>query len=379
MNLQLFEYYSNYITAPFVATIVGASMVLFAVITLILAICLFKNKNRGLYAATKTFSIIGLIVSVLLTITYITAIALIALSSELFSYTGGGVIGSIRDLTCGIFLAPTKFGVTYATSTINTAVPFIFYTITIFAPAVLGFIAFIVSCLAQRSSRKARRSAAAVTPLNVAPINNPVNNNIQSMPQPQPVPVPAAAPAPVPAPIPSPAPVAEDNTPIDEAPIKKLVPDSAEEVPAEKVEEAPAEKAEEAPAEKTEEAPAEKTEEAPAEKTEEAPAEKTEETPAEKTEEAPAEKTEEAPAEKVEEKPINEDKILNLMSAPPAENTVANDKPLFCMNCGSALNGGAFCINCGTPAVSKAKTCKSCNAELAEDAKFCMICGAKVE
>lgn len=363
MNLQLFEYYSNYITAPFVATIVGASMVLFAVITLILAICLFKNKNRGLYAATKTFSIIGLIVSVLLTITYITAIALIALSSELFSYTGGGVIGSIRDLTCGIFLAPTKFGVTYATSTINTAVPFIFYTITIFAPAVLGFIAFILSCLAQRSSRKARRNAATVAPLNVAPINNPVDNNIQSMSQPQPVPAHATAPAPVPAPIPSPAPVAEDNTPIDEAPIKKLVPDSAEEVPAEK----------------TEEAPTEKTEEAPAEKTEEAPAEKTEEAPAEKTEEAPAEKAEEAPAEKVEEKPINEDKILNLMSAPPAENTVANDKPLFCMNCGSALNGGAFCINCGTPAVSKAKTCKSCNAELAEDAKFCMICGAKVE
>ncbi len=364
MDIQFFEHYSRYMTAPFVTAIVGASMVLFAVITIILAICLFKNKNRGLYAVTKTFSIIGLVVSILLTLTYVAIIALIALSTELFGYTGGGVIGGIRDLTCGIFLAPTKLGVSYASSTINTAVPFIFYTVTVFAPAVLGFIAFIVSCLAERSSRKARRNAT-VTPLNVAPVNNNVNNNVQGMTQPQPVPAPVPVPVPVPAPVPvsTPAPVAEDNAPIDEAPIKKLVPDNAEETPAEKAEEVPAEKAEEAPAEKAEEAPAEKAEEVPAEK----------------AEEAPAEKTEEAPAEKTEEKPINEDKILNLMSAPPAENAVSNDKPLFCMNCGTALNGGAFCINCGTPAVSKAKTCKSCNAELADDAKFCMICGAKVE
>ncbi len=378
MDIQFFEHYSRYMTAPFVTAIVGASMVLLAVITIILAICLFKNKNKGLYAVTKTFSIIGLVVSILLMVTYIAVIALIALSTELFSYTGGGIIGGIRDLTCGIFLAPTKFGVTYETSTINTAVPFIFYTATVFAPAVLGFIAFILSCLAQRSSRKARRNAS-VTPQNTAPIGNSVNSNLQGMTQAQPVPAPAVTPMPAPVPIPAPVPATEENAPIDEAPIQKLVPESAEEKPSEKTEEAPAEKTEEVPAETVEEVPAETVEETPAEKVEEAPAEKIEETPAEKVEETPAEKTEEISAEKTEEKPINEDKILNLMATPPADNVVADDKPLFCMNCGTALNGGAFCINCGTPAVSKAKTCKSCNAELSDDAKFCMICGAKVE
>ncbi len=362
MDTQFFEHYSRYMTAPFVTAIVGASMVLLAVITIILAICLFKNKNKGLYGVTKTFSIIGLVVSILLTVTYTAIIAFIALSTELFSYTGGGVIGGIRDLTCGIFLAPAKFGVSYSASTINTAVPFIFYTVTVFAPAVLGFIAFILSCLAQRSSRKVRRAVAAM-PQNTVPISNSVNSNVQGMTQAQPVPAPAVTPAPAPVPVPAPVPAAEENSPIDEAPIKKLVPETVEETPAEK----------------TEEASEEKTEEAPAEKAEETPAEKAEEAPAEKTEEAPAEKTEEASEEKTEEKPINEDKILNLMSAPPSENAVSNDKPLFCMNCGTALNGGAFCINCGTPAVSKAKTCKSCNAQLADDAKFCMICGAKVE
>jgi hypothetical protein len=399
MNSAYFEHYRNFIIPPYISAIVGASLLLFAIITLILAICLFGRKNRGLYAVNKTMSVIGLVAGILLTVVYAVFIGLVAISPELFAYQGGGFIGGTRDLACGIFLAPAKFGIQIDSAMMNTRLPFIFYTVTICAPAIISFIVFITSCLAQRSSRKARKKAAEAK--NASPVNNISGNIPQPTPAPVPAPVPAAEPF---------QPV-QDNAPINEAPIQKLIPDTSPVHPVEEpvvADSAPAE-TEKAP-DVAEIAPVLPVEEpvvadnAPAE-TEKAPdvAEIAPVLPVEEpvvADNAPAE-TEEAtevpeifPATPVEadnspaettavitdaEKPINEEKILNLVSAPPAENTLSNDAPLFCIKCGTALNGGSFCMNCGTPAVSKAKTCKSCNAELAEDAKFCMICGTKTE
>ena len=402
MNNEYFEYYGQYMTAPFIITIVGASLLLFAIITLVLAICLFGKKNRGLYAVSRTTSIITLVASILLTVVYAAIIGLVATSPELFAYQGGGIIGTIRDLTCGIFLAPDKFGIQIDTANLNTRLPFIFYTLTVFVPAAVGFIAVIVSCIAQRSSRKARNSifAQLMTPANSTPVN--MNQPVQN-------PVPAPAPIPAPVPVAEPVQTVQDNSPIDEAPIQKLVPEAVEtpETTAEVVPETA-----ETPEATTEAVPeVVETPEATAEavpevvETPEATAEavpeaaETPEATAEvvpevvETPEATAEvvpevvETPEATAEAIpevvetpaEEKPIDENKILNLVATPPAENTVTNDKPLFCMNCGTPLGGGAFCINCGTPAKPQSRTCKSCNAVLADDSRFCMICGTKVE
>ncbi|MBQ8791554.1 MAG: hypothetical protein IJZ51_09605 [Ruminiclostridium sp.] len=430
MNKDYFEYYGQYMTAPFIITIVGASLLLFAIITLVLAICLFGKKNRGLYAVSKTTSIITLVASILLTVVYAAIIGLVATSPELFVYQGDGIIGTIRDLTCGIFLAPHKFGIQIDTENLNTRLPFIFYTLTVFVPAAIGFIAVIVSSIAQRSSRRARNSifAQLMAPANSTPVN--MNQPVQN-------PVPAPAPIPAPVPVAEPVQTVQDNSPIDEAPIQKLVPETvetpeataevvpetaetpeatAEAVP--EVSETPEATAEAVPeVAETPEATAEavpevaETPEATAEavpevvETPEATAEavpevvETPEATAEavpvvvETPEATAEvvpvvvETPEATAEAVpvvvetpaEEKPIDENKILNLVATPPAENTVTNDKPLFCMNCGTPLGGGAFCINCGTPAKPQSRTCKGCNAVLADDSRFCMICGTKVE
>ena len=371
MNSAYFEHYRNFIIPPYISTIVGASLLLFAIITLILAICLFGRKNRGLYAVNKTMSVIGLVAGILLTVVYAVFIGLVAISPELFAYQGGGFIGGTRDLACGIFLAPAKFGIQIDPAMMNTRLPFIFYTVTICAPAIISFIVFITSCLAQRSSRKARKKAAEAK--NASPVNNISGNIPQPTPAPVPAPVPAAEPF---------QPV-QDNAPINEAPIQKLIPDTS---PVHPVEEPVV--ADNAPAE-TEEAP-DVAEIAPVLPVEEpviadnAPAETEEATEVPEIFPATPVKADNSPAETTAvitdaEKPINEEKILNLVSAPPAENTLSNDAPLFCIKCGTALNGGSFCMNCGTPAVSKAKTCKSCNAELAEDAKFCMICGTKTE
>ena len=399
MNKDYFEYYGQYMTAPFIITIVGASLLLFAIITLVLAICLFGKKNRGLYAVSKTTSIITLVASILLTVVYAAIIGLVATSPELFAYQGGGIIGTIRDLTCGIFLAPHKFGIQIDTENLNTRLPFIFYTLTVFVPAAVGFIAVIVSSIAQRSSRRARNSifAQITAPANSTPVN--MNQPVQN-------PVPAPTPIPAPVPVAEPVQTVQDNSPIDEAPIQKLVPETSEATAevAPEVAETPEATAEVVPVvAETPEATAEavpeiaETPEATAEavpvvaETPEATAEAVPE--AVETSEATAEavpvvvETPEATAEVVpevvetpaEEKPIDENKILNLVAAPPAENTVTNDKPLFCMNCGTPLGGGAFCINCGTPAKPQSRTCKGCNAVLADDSRFCMICGTKVE
>ncbi|MBR4305595.1 MAG: hypothetical protein IKT78_01995, partial [Ruminiclostridium sp.] len=173
MNPQYFERYSGYITAPFTATIVGIAVFLTAVAVIITAIRLFGNKSKALYAVNKTFSIIGLVTSILLTLAYLVIISLVALSAELFAYNGAGFIGATRDLACGIFLAPAKFGIAINSNRISTSIPFIFFTITVFSPAVLGYIAYIVSCIAQRSSVKARKSALQTEQTKApAPIDN---------------------------------------------------------------------------------------------------------------------------------------------------------------------------------------------------------------
>ncbi len=344
MNNMYFEYYGQYMIPPFATAITGVSLFLFAVITLILAICLFGKRSKVLYAFNKTMSITGLVISILLTVVYAAIIGLVAASPELFSYQGGGIIGAVRDLTCGVFLLPAKFGVDINFAAMNTSIPFIFYTVTVFVPAAIGFIIFIVSCIAQRSSRKAR---SRVVTQNTAPADNiPVNMN-QPVQNPVPAPTSVPAPAPIPAPAPVPASV-QDNTPVNEAPIQKLMPEAAQ-TPF--VAETPTAE-------------------------ENAPAE-ADSTSAE-VKETPTEVAETPVAAEATEKPINEDKILNLVATPPAENTVTNDKPLFCMNCGTALGGGAFCMNCGTPAREQKKLCSSCKAELADDARFCMVCGTKV-
>ncbi|MBQ2799564.1 MAG: hypothetical protein IJF09_09285, partial [Ruminiclostridium sp.] len=222
MNGTYFDFYGQYMIPPFATAVTGVSLFLFAVITLILAICLFGKRSKVLYAFNKTMSITGLVISILLTLVYAAIIGLVAASPELFGYQGGGIIGAVRDLTCGIFLLPAKFGVDINFAAMNTSVPFIFYTLTVFVPAAIGFITFIVSCIAQRSSRKARNRAVAQ---NIAPANStPVNMN---QPVQNPAPIPAPAPIPTPAPIPAPAPV-QDNTPVNEAPIQKLMPEAAQ-------------------------------------------------------------------------------------------------------------------------------------------------------
>ncbi len=370
MNNAYFEHYGGYVTIPFVTTIVCAAAAALAIITLILAICLFGKKNRGLYVINKTLSIIVLVASILMTVVYIITMGLITVSTELMAYQGGGVIGAIRDLTCGIFLAPSKFGMSIDPASINTTFIYIFYTVCMFLWAFFGYVTVIVSCFARRSSRKARNKAVAeaVIPDNTAPINNiPANAAVNTVqPAPEPVPDPMPEPAPVPVPMPEPVQTVQDDTPIDDAPIRKLVPDNAE----------ADEKAEESDFTAMEEAVAETSQ---AEEMAQAPEEETAQT-AESSEEAPTESSPEpVTEEKPEEKPIDEGKILDLVSAPPAENTVANDKPLFCINCGTALSGGAFCMNCGLPVRTQNKTCKNCNAELGDDARFCMVCGTKVE
>ena len=396
MNGTYFDFYGQYMIPPFATAVTGVSLFLFAVITLILAICLFGKRSKVLYAFNKTMAITGLVISILLTLVYAAIIGLVAASPELFGYQGGGIIGAVRDLTCGIFLLPAKFGVDINFAAMNTSIPFIFYTLTVFVPAAIGFITFIVSCIAQRSSRKARNRAVtqSAAPENSTPVN--MNQPVQN-PAPIPAPIPASAPAPVPAPV-------QDNTPVNEAPIQKLMPEAAqtpfeaetpvaeENTPAEEentpaeVKEVPTEVTETPVAEENTPAEAENTpaevEEVPTEVAETSVAEENtpveaENTPAE-VKEVPTEVAETPVAAETEEKPIDEDKILNLVATPPAENTVTNDKPLFCMNCGTALNGGAFCMNCGTPAREQKKLCSNCKAELADDARFCMVCGTKV-
>ncbi len=428
--------YADYTLFPMIAIIVGLATAFLAILLLIFAIFYRKGKAKALYATSGVISPVCLALSTIVTVVFLFFVVVIqfgaGIVNEYIAALGSGTVtheletfGFFRDFFYGVLFAPCILGMPLDGDTVSTLLSVAFYALTMFLPALLGFVAFGITCHTRKKYRTAR-SAAAV-PVAVNPASS-VNNVMPATATPVPVIAQPVNAQPVNQPIPQPADVKTVNEqPVNTQPVDKLinsqpaVPVAAVAVATEEKSEQPidtapmerlaapalcsecgtkitgafcsncgtpaikkAEPAESAPAgvAPVEEAPAE---EAPAEvaPVEEAPAE---EAPAEV---APAEETpaEEAPAEEtpVEETPVEETPAeLAPVKETPAEAVpieeapaVNNTAPAFCGKCGAPLNGMAFCSSCGTPSMPSVLFCKGCGTKLPDGALFCTQCGTR--
>lgn len=170
----------NYTPVPYILIICGIATVVLSLLCFMFG-AIYKG---GKYAALKTIgsimSVITLISGIILTLSFI-GICLIIFPGQqaIISHHSE----DINMLFYSICLAPTVFGMPVVinnhTIEISTLLPTLFYTLYLLIPAVLGIVAFVVSCKCRKAYRKAfatvKPAPSAVTP--PPAVNNPEGLN----------------------------------------------------------------------------------------------------------------------------------------------------------------------------------------------------------
>ncbi len=375
--VDLLNYLGNYILPPACLTAVGECTAVFAIACIIMSLFFRKGKADGVRTFSRILSVITLIFSVVLIVSFLGLAVLL--------FVGAGASGGNYHLVQPFynmyyaFIAETIcFGLPPEMLELSTmaviGITLAFYAAMFILPSVLGFISFSVVRGAVRKSNEVKAKQQEIVQAPEQPERQYTRYPINSMDNvAEPLPVPVTE-QPAPEPVeesaqPAPEPVAEPVQPAPETVEEPVQP--APEPVAEPVQPAP-EPVEEPvqPAPEPVEEPVQPAPEPVAEPVQPAPEPVAE--PVQPIPEPIEEPVQHAP-EPVEEpvQPIPEPVVKPAQPEPFV--------PLFCMKCGTPLNGNDFCHNCGLKAgVAPDSFCTSCGAKIQPGSAFCTRCGKKL-
>ena len=411
--VDLLDYLGNYIIPPACLTAVGECTAVFAIACIIMSLFFRKGKADGVRTFSRILSVITLIFSVVLIVSFLGLAVLL--------FVGAGASGGNYHLVQPFynmyyaFIAETIcFGLPPEMLELSTmaviGITLAFYAVMFILPSVLGFISFSVVRGAVRKSNEAKAKRQETVQASEQPERQytryPINNTdnvaeplpIQPVPvMEQPVPEPVEesaqpAPEPVEEPVqPVPEPVAEPVQPVPEPvaepvqPVPERIAEPVQPIPepvAEPVQHIPEPIAEPVqPIPEPVEEPVQPIPEPVAEPAQPIP-EPVEEPaqPIPEPVEEPAQPIPEPVAEPVQPAPEPVAEPAQPVPEPVAEPVQPEPfVPLFCMKCGTPLNGNDFCHNCGLKAgVAPDSFCTSCGAKLQPGSAFCTRCGKKL-
>ncbi len=371
--VDLLDYLGNYIIPPACLTAVGECTAVFAIACIIMSLFFRKGKADGVRTFSRILSVITLIFSVVLIVSFLGLAVLL--------FVGAGASGGNYHLVQPFynlyyaFIAETIcFGLPPEMLELSTmaviGITLAFYAVMFVLPSVLGFISFSVVRGAVRKSNEAKAKRQETVQAPEQPERQYTRYPINSTDN-------AAEPLPVPV---MEQPVAEPVQPVSE-PVAEPVQPALEPV------EEPVQPAHEPVSEPVQPAP--ELIEEPVQPAPEPVAEPVQ--PASEPVEEPVQPAPEPIAEPVQ--PASEPVAEPVQPAPepvedpvqPAPEPVAEFVqptafvPLFCMKCGTPLNGNDFCHNCGLKAgVAPDSFCTSCGAKIQPGSAFCTRCGKKL-